>query len=249
MMRRIVDVGLPPHPPLHFDTTTRTAVVTTRLADWRAVERGNQLTSLMMKPLWLATGFLIWGRTPSDFHWIGRIVIVVIVTSIILAMLKPILFGTLPMFFARILFARRLRVTMRPEAIGFRSWLYGRGVRITRQFQNRPVQIRFTVRQDREASTHSVFRRGGQRTCRQHLEQAAVLEAVVEAGWSRVQDMEKRSGQRMRAIPVATVDAKTGERLAVVLNAAVELTHGGNKQSNSRSVVVGRDLDQPSHAR
>jgi len=249
MMRRIVDVGLPPHPPLFFDTRTNTAVVSTRLADWRAVERGNQLTTLMLAPIWILTGLWVWERTPTQYHWIARMVIAVIMTSIILRILKPILLGSLPMFFARVLFARRLRVVMRPEAIEFRSWLYGNGVRITRQFRHRPVLIRFSIRPDQEASTHSIFRRGGRRSSRRHLDQAKVLEVVVEAGWSRVRDMETRSGQRIRSIPVANLDAKAGERLAVVLNAAVELTHGGNIQSQPRSNVRGRDLDQPASER
>ncbi|QDV42541.1 hypothetical protein Enr13x_23890 [Stieleria neptunia] len=248
MKRRLIDPGLPPWPALYFDDETHRAFVTARLVDWRAVERGHATTKVLVAMMCVTVGYWAWIQVPPYEDVIVRLFLVFVLAAIVMAVLAPAMRVCCPMFLARTLFARRLSLLFTPEAIGYRSWLFDNGVRITRSFNGRSVQASFTMRADVEAQDVAALRHQDREKSRLHLNQARLLEVVVRGTASRLRNIGDSVNTRLRTLPVATLDARQGEKITVVLNAAVELTQGTVKPIDLSRSGFGLDLDGPTDA-
>ncbi len=257
MMRRMVDPGLPSWPPLYFDAENGEAYVSTRVTDWRAVERGYEMTRVFLIACHLGCVYWIWTKI-SWAH--GRLngedvivwgVIILFGYMILMLVMSPLIWCFMPSLFSDVLFARRLKFYFETEAIGFRSWFYANGVRITRRFRGMPVQIKIAMRPDLEAESYAEYvsttRPGGQPRMwpKWHFRQARKLEFVIVGGSGNTPQMQPSGPRRLRTLPVATIPLTQGESLTVVLNAAIALTQPGLDTSQDFNGTIGMDLDFP----
>ncbi|WP_047816352.1 hypothetical protein [Rhodopirellula islandica] len=250
----MVDPGLPTSPALYFDAERGEAYVSTRVVDWRAVERGYQLTRLVLPLMHLGVLFWVWNALPSARGLTGEDVIVwgaigLFGYMIVSLVTSPLIWYFMPRCFSGLFFSKRLTFLFTSNAIGFRSWFYSNGVRITRRFRGRPTQIKIAIRSDLEAESYSEYvsttRPGGQPRIwpKCHFRHARKLEFVIVGGSGNTPQLHPSGPHRLRTLPVATLPLTQGESLTVVLNAAISLTQPETDAGRHFLGNIAMDLD------
>ena len=256
MMRRMVDPGLPSTPVLYFDAERREAYVSTRVTDWRAIERGYKTTRIFFLLCHFGCLYWMWTSIPAANAVNGEDVIVwgfigLFGYMAVMRITSPLIWYFMPSLFSTTVFSRRLTFTFTGNAIGFRSWFYTNGVRVPRKFRGMPNQIKVAIRPDLEAEGQaeivSITRPGAtpRMWSKSHFRLARRLELVIVGGSGNTPQMHPSGPRRLRTLPVATIPLSQGESLTVVLNAAIELTQPGLDAGRHSNGTIGTDLDYP----
>ncbi|GAA4464088.1 hypothetical protein [Novipirellula rosea] len=256
MMRRMVDPGLPITPVLYFDAERCEAYVSTRVSDWRAVERSFQLTRVVLVLCHGVCLYWMWSAIPtgngvSGGDFIAWCVLSLFAYMILMAITSPLIRYLVPRCLSGTFLSRRLTFLFTHDAIGFRSWFYSNGVRITRSFREMPVLVKVAMRADPEAEDYSEYisiatpGKTPRMWPKSHLRQARKLELVISSGSGNTPNMRTTGPRRLRTLPVATLPVSHGEALTVVLNAAIALTQSGTETGPLSSGTIAKDLDRP----
>ena len=259
-MHRMIDPGLPSSPRLYFDAERCEAYVSTRVTDWRAVERGYQATRVFLFLCHAGCLFWLWSAIPSANGLTGDDVIVwgaIVLFTYMIVMLvaSPLIWCFVPRCIAGTLFSRKLTFLFTDDAIGFRSWFYANGVRVGRNFRGRPVQIKVAMRVDSEAEDFAEYVSAtipGQtprKWPKNHLRKARRLEIVIVGGDGNLPQIDPLGPRCLRTLPVASLPLSDGESLTVVLNAAIAITQAGMETSQRFQAPIGMDLDHPHSSR
>ena len=260
MMRRMFDPGLPSSPWLYFDEERGEAYVSTRVTDWRAIERGYQATRVFMVSCYFGIVFGLWSVVPSVDGLTGEDVMVWVATvlitfGIVIRVASPLIWQFMPRSISEALFSRKLKFFFTAKAIGFRSCYYANGVRIGRTFCGMPVQIKVTLKVDPEAEDFAEYvsvtvpGKTPRKWPKNHFRHARWLELVIVGSSGNTPQIEPSGPRCLRALPVASIPLSQAEPLTVVLNAAIAITQAGMETSQRFQAPIGMDLDHPHSSR
>jgi hypothetical protein len=247
-MIRVVAPGLPSWPSLWFDPQAKQAVVTARLATWRGCETAHRLTTILR---W------VWncGIAAASILWLSRSIHPVLAGYVCLlgvaftdGFTRRAMHAAFDGFFARQIFAVRVRVWLTPAAVAFRSRLYDRGVVVWRTWHGHPVKTLFDLCADSDAAAHREHvQQKGKRDNFDHLKSANLLRMVVAT--ANAQHVASSSTQTnfLRSIPMFEIDLRDAQKFTMVLTAAASLTAGSPEHRPGRQQGVDIDTGADSH--
>lgn len=245
MIQRYAEPGLPSWPPLFMDSATGTCFISARIRDWRSVEQATALSQLIVGALFFSLIWIIWLIVPPYPDALYRTLIVAAWFSPFALVAFPLLRKNLPTLLANTLFARRLNLIFTPDAIGLKSFLYRRALKLCRSISDQAVIVQFLLSEDSEATSEvqTMPKPGEKPKNRQHILDARVVEMVIRSASEHGVGRPSQMAGRFRTIPITRIERKRGEWLVVVLNAAFEMTK--RHRSTETTTSHGHDLDGP----
>lgn len=239
-MIRVTAPGLPPHPKLLFDEATRRAKIVVRHATWQSQERALYVTEAIV---WLVVALSAW----QSWQWLpgwelpSRCLLLLAIVAALLPITRYALRNTLPTFIARQLLATRLEFWLSPEAMAFRCHRYDQPVVVWREWEAKPVRLKFILQNDRDAEAYHRSLGNKRSLPVNHLHEARLLELVLTTVNRHTAEKFDGQGTILRTIPVSEIDSQLATKVTMVLAAAVTLTVP--QQREPVAAAGGQDID------
>lgn len=240
-MRLIVSPGLPTWPRLMLDQNRLRAKVTARFPTWRGREKAGWVTEMLVYVERFVCVLITLRLVPPYEDLILRVVIGTIVWGVMVGILDKLVRLSMPGFLTRTVFASRVTIWFSPEAIGFKSRWFRKGILIWRQWNRLRVPVQFSVTEDDDAMIYDGNLPHTRQDSKYHL-----LDSKILCVYLRTPNDLRMTGLVtdgvFRSIPITEMGKKTIANFVVVCNAALTLTDSASGLSKPLT-KTGIDID------
>lgn len=239
--RRMVSPGLPASPPLFFDERDGTATVNVCVATWRGWGLAQGATKFVTFGVSGLAGSVIWHGLSELAERGSQVCLTAMGFGLTYGMGYSLTHSVLDGFFARQFFSTRTQLRFTSESFSFRSRFYRKPVVIWRKWRGQPVELRFDVTKDCDASDFGYSPYQNSNLVQRRRQTACVIRLIVAVASSH-RPVQSFSDPLMRAIPLLEVDDRDAPRVATVLTAAAAITSRHTQASSHPQAGVDVDL-------
>lgn len=232
--------GLPIWPRLLADKPSRTAMLATRIANWKSWWWACWTTECLGWSLAAVAIVAIWYRVADeDLRVFICLLAFVVAMTAIQFVLRPMLAPLL----ARQLFSTRLKIHFTPDAIQVFTSLYEHPLILWRTWNGHHVKIQFHTQWDQEAQQRGsggmLDKYGKQGLLHDSVELSVILSTNCPTQGVCPGELESI----LRTLPIVQMDSSDAGKFTMVLSAAFNMTHP-DPSVVSESWTEGIDIDE-----
>lgn len=241
-MIQITAPGLPPYPPLMFDSERRQAVVSVKHPTWQSHGWAIYTTHLMV---WLTTAlfaYQLFGLVQA-FDSVLQFILWLFLTLFFYSGTHYSFHRSLRYFLAHRIFATKTSLWFSAEAVTFKSRLYAKSVVVWRSWMALPVMLKFILQPDLDLQQIVRNYRTNLKVPSEHLFESAMLEIVITSIDRQRNIDQNTQGMILRSIPVTEISSRLATKFTMVCAAALMLT-AANPEMVAKKSEQGIDLDK-----